>query len=235
MRFGREPAVSRVLRNSVAAHHVDSHLVGAVQQHFNVGSARTMLMQLPPLPEQRAIAHILGTLDDKIELNRRMNETLEAMARALFKSWFVDFDPVRAKAQGRDPGPPPALAALFPDSFEDSELGEIPKGWEVRSLDAIANFLNGLALQNYPPDDDDWLPVIKIATACGTLRWRGSMYCLIPGPYIVEDGDVVFSWSGSLEIEIWCGARRLESTPLQGHVGRIPQMVLPPLDPSAFV
>ena len=84
---------------------------------------------LPPLAEQRAIAHILGTLDDKIELNRRMNETLEAMARALFKSWFVDFDPVRAKAEGRDPGLPKPLADLFPDSFEDSELGEIPRGW----------------------------------------------------------------------------------------------------------
>ena len=74
-----------------------------------------------PATEQRAIAHILGTLDDKIELNRRMNETLEAMARALFKSWFVDFDPVRAKAEGRDPGLPKSLADLFPDSFEDSE------------------------------------------------------------------------------------------------------------------
>ena len=74
--------------------------------------------------EQRAIAHILGTLDDKIELNRRMNETLEAMARAIFKSWFVDFDPVRAKAEGRDPGLPKHIADLFPDRFEDSELGE---------------------------------------------------------------------------------------------------------------
>jgi type I restriction enzyme S subunit len=76
----------------------------------------------------------LNALDDKIELNRRMNETLEAMARALFKSWFVDFDPVRAKAEGRDPGLPKPLADLFPDSFEDSELGEIPKGWEVGKL-----------------------------------------------------------------------------------------------------
>ena len=86
---------------------------------------------VPPLAEQRAIAHILGTLDDKIELNRRMNETLEAMARALFKSWFVDFDPVRAKAEGRDPGLPQPIADLFPDRFEDSELGEIPAGWKV--------------------------------------------------------------------------------------------------------
>lgn len=127
--------------NSVAAHHVDSHLVGAVQQHFNVGSARKLLMHVPSVTEQRAIAHILGTLDDKIELNRRMNETLEAMARALFKSWFVDFDPVRAKAEGRDPGLPKAIADLFPDSFEDSELGEIPKGWVVGTLSDVAEHL----------------------------------------------------------------------------------------------
>jgi type I restriction enzyme S subunit len=89
---------------------------------------------LPPKDEQRAISHILGTLDDKIELNRRMNETLEAMARALFKSWFVDFDPVRAKAEGRDPGLPKPLADLFPAHLVDSELGEIPAGWKVAKL-----------------------------------------------------------------------------------------------------
>ena len=89
---------------------------------------------LPPLSEQRAIAHILGTLDDKIELNRRMNETLEEMARALFKSWFVDFGPVRAKMERRDTGLPPDVAALFPDRLVESELGEIPEGWEVVPL-----------------------------------------------------------------------------------------------------
>ena len=87
--------------------------------------------------EQRAIAHILGTLDDKIDLNRRMNETLEAMARALFKSWFIDFDPVRAKMAGRDPRLPQYLADLFPDRLVDSELGPIPEGWEVVPLPEI--------------------------------------------------------------------------------------------------
>lgn len=96
---------------------------------------------MPPLPEQRAIAHILGTLDDKIELNRRMSETLEAMARALFKSWFVDFDPVRAKAEGRDPGLPQPLADLFPARLVDSELGEIPEGWEVATLGDVVQQL----------------------------------------------------------------------------------------------
>jgi type I restriction enzyme S subunit len=84
--------------------------------------------------ERKAIAHILGTLDDKIELNRKTNETLEAMAKALFKSWFVDFDPVRAKAEGRSTGLPAEISDLFPDSFEDSELGEIPSGWRCSPL-----------------------------------------------------------------------------------------------------
>ncbi|MFN9569851.1 MAG: restriction endonuclease subunit S [Cyanobacteriota bacterium] len=84
--------------------------------------------------EREAIVHILGTLDDKIELNRKTNETLEAMAKALFKSWFVDFDPVRAKEEGRPTGLPADINDLFPDSFEDSELGEIPSGWNVAEL-----------------------------------------------------------------------------------------------------
>ena len=95
-------------------------------------------VSVPPLPEQRAIAHILGTLDDKIELNRRLNETLEAMARALFKSWFVDFDPVRAKMEGRDTGLPEDIAGLFPDRLVNSEMGEIPEGWEVATLGDMA-------------------------------------------------------------------------------------------------
>jgi len=98
----------------------------------------------PSLEEQRTIAHILGTLDDKIELNRRMNETLEGIARALFKSWFIDFDPVRAKAEGRQPfGMDAETAALFPDQFEDSELGEIPKGWKIGAIQDYYDILGG--------------------------------------------------------------------------------------------
>ena len=115
------------------------HALDTIRRHVAVaGITGTDLAQLavemPPLAEQRAIARILGTLDDKIELNRRMNATLEAMARALFKSWFVDFDPVRAKMEGRDTGLPPDVAALFPDRLVESELGEIPEGWEVVPL-----------------------------------------------------------------------------------------------------
>lgn len=96
-----------------------------------------------PLKEQKAIAHVLGTMDDKIELNQQMNETLESIAQAIFKSWFVDFDPVRAKAEGRDTGLPKEIAALFPDSFEDSVLGEIPKGWEVKTIGEVVRAVGG--------------------------------------------------------------------------------------------
>jgi type I restriction enzyme S subunit len=116
---------------------------GSAQPILNKSAFGRLDILLPPRDEQLAIAHILGTLDDKIELNRRMNETLEAMAQALFKSWFVDFDPVRAKAEGRDTGLPAHTADLFPDSFEDSELGEMPAGWEAKVLDELLDLALG--------------------------------------------------------------------------------------------
>jgi type I restriction enzyme S subunit len=112
--------------------------------HTNLGFLRNTPLWLPLLSEQRAIAHILGTLDDKIELNRRMNETLESMARAIFKSWFVDFDPVRAKADGRQPaGMDAENAALFPDAFQDSMLGKVPRGWRVSAIGDAVRVVGG--------------------------------------------------------------------------------------------
>jgi type I restriction enzyme S subunit len=111
--------------------------------HTNLGFLRATPVPLPPLSEQRAVAYILGQLDDKIELNQQMNETLEAMARALFKSWFVDFDPVRANAEGSDTRLPQRIADLFPQSFEDSELGEIPKGWRIKPIGDLAYVTGG--------------------------------------------------------------------------------------------
>ena len=133
---------------------------------------RTLAISLPPLSEQRAIAHILGTLDDKIELNRRMNETLEEIARALFKSWFVDFDPVRAKAALRTPpadgsqwtversrayleGMDNSVANLFPDRLVDSELGEVPEGWDIKALGEIVDVVNGRSYRSADLRDSD--------------------------------------------------------------------------------
>jgi type I restriction enzyme S subunit len=200
--------VRLALRAPGVRHIIDSRLNTTVQATLNLGDVAQLPIVLPPPREREAIAHILGTLDDKIELNHRMNETLEAMARALFESWFVDFDPVRAKAEGRDTGLPPHIADLFPDSFEDSELGEIPEGWEVRSLDEIAGFLNGLALQKYPPRDSSWLPVIKIAQLrAGNTRGADRASAELDPVYVVEDGDILFSWSGSLECVLWAGGK----------------------------
>ncbi len=132
-----------VFRSSEQQDYVRRNVIQTGVPHINLGILRNTPVPLPPLQDQRAIAHILGTLDDKIELNRRTNETLERIARALFKSWFVDFDPVSVKAEGRDPGLPKRFADLFPDSFEESELGEIPAGWAVGPILAQAELLSG--------------------------------------------------------------------------------------------
>jgi type I restriction enzyme S subunit len=120
------------------------HASGSTFQELSGTALAQIGIRVPPLPEQRAIAHILGTLDDKIELNRRMSETLEQMARALFKAWFIDFEPVRAKMEGRwqrgqsHPGLPAHLYDLFPDRLVDSEQGEIPEGWRVGTLGELS-------------------------------------------------------------------------------------------------
>ena len=171
---------------------------------LNRNEAHAELIYVPPLTEQRSISRLLGALDDKIELNRRMSETLEEMARALFKSWFVDFEPVHAKSERRPTGLPNDLDTLFPDSFELSELGDIPTGWQVRSLSSIASFVNGLALQRYPPLNEAWLPVIKIPEMRRGYTERPAKASADIDPrFVVEDGDVIFSWSGSLEVVLW--------------------------------
>jgi type I restriction enzyme S subunit len=121
-------------RSSIFRAAVNSMSTMSTRASLNNEMLERLTITFPEYAEQEAIAHVLSALDDKIELNRKMNETLEAMARDLFKSWFVNFDPVRAKAEGRDPGLPSHIAALFPDSFVDSVVGEIPAGWKSGSL-----------------------------------------------------------------------------------------------------
>ena len=146
---GNHRADTQFLKYALSQMDISGYLTGSTMPKLTQGNLNRIPLLFPPLPEQRAIAHILGTLDDKIELNRRMNETLEEMARALFKSWFVDFDPVRAKIEGRWrpgeslPGLPADYYDLFPDRLVDSELGEIPEGWEVGVLDDVVELLSG--------------------------------------------------------------------------------------------
>ncbi len=160
---------------------------------------RTVEVYLPPLPEQRAIAYILDTLDDKIELNRRMNETLEEMARALFKYWFVDFGPVRAKMEGRWrrgeslPGLPAEMYDLFPDRLVESELGEVPEGWEVKTLVECFNLTMGQS----PPgstynEDGEGLPFFQGRTDFGFRYPENRKFCTAP-TRIAEPGDTLVS------------------------------------------
>jgi len=182
-------------------------------------------LRLPPPSVQQRIADVLGKLDDKNELNRRMNRTLEKMAAAIFKSWFIDFDPTRAKVEGRDPNLPAEIADLFPDIFEDSELGPIPKGWDVKPLDEIADYLNGLACQKHPAvKGQKSLPVIKIRELRQGITGNTDRASIdVPPKYIVEDGDILFSWSGSLLVTIWCGGRGV----LNQHVFKVTSTSFP--------
>ena len=153
---------------------------------------------IPPLPTQRAIAHILGTLDDKIELNRRMNEMLEEMVRALFKSWFVDFDPVRAKMEGRWrrgeslPGLPAEHYDLFPDRLVDSELGEIPEGWEVAMVGEIANHRRSVASPQEIDADTPYIALEHMPKRCIALSEWSTAAGLASNKFRFEQGDILF-------------------------------------------
>ncbi|HET6378630.1 MAG TPA: restriction endonuclease subunit S [Methylocella sp.] len=160
--------------------------------HVTKRDLETIVVAVPDSAEQRAIAHILGTLDDKIELNRRMNETLEAMARTLFKSWFVDFDPVRAKSQGRDPGLPKPLADLFPGRLVGSELGEIPEGWGVATLGDVAENPRR-AVQPYEIEPDvPYIALEHMPKRCIALSDWGIADGLESNKFEFETSEVLF-------------------------------------------
>lgn len=168
--------------------------------HHHIGGAQPLMTQdiigrieviVPKEKEdQRRIASILSSLDRKIELNNKINADLEEMAQAIFKNWFVDFEPFK---DGK---------------FVDSELGKIPEGWKVGRLTEIASYMNGLAMQKFPPENnEDSLPVLKIKELgqgfCGTDSDRCS--CNIKDECKIHNGDVIFSWSGTLLVDVWCG------------------------------
>lgn len=167
-----------------------------------------LLIPVPPLKIQEKIAEVLGLFDEKIAMNIAQSKTLEDIAQTIFRSWFIDFDPVKAKIAGQKPkGIDDVTAELFPGSMEESELGLIPKGWTVRSLDEISEYLNGIAMQKFPViDEKDQLPVIKIAQLrAGNTQGADMASGLLDPKFIINDGDILFSWSGTLEIEIWTG------------------------------
>lgn len=172
------------LKSNAGQHALASVMIGSAQKALTIDALRKLSVALPEYREQKAIARILGTLDDKIKLNRRMNATLEAMARALFQSWFVDFDPVRAKLDGRPPaGLDDTTAALFPAHFQDSPLGPIPQGWEVGSILQQANLLGGgtpkTSIDAYWDGDIKWASA-KDVSQCGDAFLIGTERTITP-------------------------------------------------------
>lgn len=163
---------------------------GSAQPQITIESLTKYSFRIPSLDDQHRITSILSSLDRKIELNNKINADLEEMAQAIFKNWFVDFEPFK---DGK---------------FVDSELGMIPEGWKVGRLTEIASYMNGLAMQKFPPENtEDSLPVLKIKELgqgfCGTDSDRCS--CNIKDECKIHNGDVIFSWSGTLLVDVWCG------------------------------
>lgn len=189
------------------------HAVGATMPNLNTAILSAVPVTLPPLYAQQDIAAVLGALDERITLLRETNATLEAIAQALFKSWFVDFDPVRAKMAGRAPeGMDEATAALFPDALEVTELGLVPKGWRQRPVYETADFINGAAYKAFNPNGERrGLPIIKIAELkAGVTSQTAYSYVEMPPKYLIETADILFSWSGnpdtSIDTFVWAHA-----------------------------
>ena len=173
--------------------YIRENLNTTVQPTLNVKSLVEMPVPLYSTNYMSKATRLLADLDNKIEVNRRINDNLGQQAQALFKSWFIDFDP-------------------FKDGeFEETELGFIPKDWKVVSLSAIADYINGLAMQKYRPmDGESGLPVLKIKELGQGRTDNSSELCspsLIGSKYIIDDGDIIFSWSGTLMVKIWCGGK----------------------------
>ena len=227
---GNRHSDTRFLSYMIESCDVSGYLTGSTIPKLTQGNLDKIEFLIPPLEEQKAIAHILGTLDDKIELNRRMNETLEAMARALFKDWFVDFGPVRAKAEGREAYLPEEIWGLFPDSFEDSELGEIPRGWKLGTISELVDIdpPRKLAKESIAPYLEMKGVTISGHTVTGVYRRKftsGTKFqlgdtllaritpCLENGKTalvdFLEDGEI--GW-GSTEFIVMCGKKHLHNS-----------------------
>ncbi|MBW9088157.1 restriction endonuclease subunit S [Rhizobium wenxiniae] len=208
------------LAHPAAKAWVVQHAVGATMPNLNTTILGLLPFVLPPMPEQISIARILGSLDDKIELNRRMNETLEAMAQAVFRDCFVDFGPTRRKLEGatdpltimgglvQDAERAQALADLFPAALGDDGL---PEGWESKPLLDQANWVNGAAYKNmHFSDGPDALPVVKIAELKNGVTSSTKRTATALGErYRISDGELLFSWSGnpdtSIDAFVWIG------------------------------
>ena len=182
-----------LLQSSEVQQELRARATGTTVLGIKQSELRRVALCFPPLGEQRAIAQVLGALDDKIELNRRMNETLEEMARALFQSWFVDFDPVRAKMEGRQPyGMDAATASLFPDCFEESDLGPIPRGWQAGVLGDVAESPRRTIKPEAIPADTPYFGLEHMPRGSIALTDWGKAEKVTSGKFQFEEGEILF-------------------------------------------
>ena len=182
---GNHRAHTRFLCYVLSQTEISGYLTGSTMPKLTQGNLNRLPVIAPPLAEQKAIAAVLGALDDKIELNRRMNATLEAMARALFQSWFVDFDPVRAKLDSRQPvGRDAATAALFPASFDHQPEGAVPKDWERRRWGDIATLEYGKSIRDYRESSGKY----RVFGTNGPIGYHDEALCDGPGIVIGRKG-----------------------------------------------
>ena len=211
---GNELADTRFLACLLSIMHLGNLSAQSAQPGISVQTLSKQIVRLPSVSYQKKVSKIIKSLDDKIEVNKRINDNfvnaiievmliwllislrndnLEQQAQSLFKSWFIDFDPFKG------------------GEFEETELGFIPKDWEVVSLSAIADYINGLAMQKYrPTDGESGIPVLKIKELGHGRTDDSSELCspsLIGSKYIIDDGDIIFSWSGTLMVKVWCGGK----------------------------
>lgn len=190
-----------LFKSEIIQEQIEAFKSGSAQPQLPIRDIKHFEIPLPPFDVQKKIAKVLGDLDDKIELNRRMNETLEEMAMAVYRHYFVNFGlPPGAKEE--------ATECPFGKLIEHPEMGMIPEGWGVEALDKVADFLNGLAMQKFPPIGNEFLPVIKIREMRQGITDSSDKASInIDSKYIVNSGDVLFSWSGSLDVILWFGKK----------------------------
>jgi type I restriction enzyme S subunit len=191
---------------------------------LNRDQAHAILVKVPSLKEQKKIASILRVIDIRIKLLQQTNTTLESIAQALFKSWFIDFDPVHAKAEGREPeGMDAETTSLFPDGFEVSELSVVPKGWETKAVYDIGTYINGSSFRSFEPNEERrGLPIIKIAELKSgvTAQTRYSSVNM-PDKYKINYRDILFSWSGNPDTSIDTFVWTQGSAWLNQHIFRV--------------
>lgn len=220
-----DPAwIALCLRSPLSQHLLGSRANTTVQTTINLKDLRALPVPMPPRSERHAITEFVGILDERIALLRETNATLEAIAQALFKSWFVDFGPVHAKQAGRVPdGMDEATAALFPDSFEEAGPGGRPKGWGSCAVYDMATYINGAAYKAFEPNSEGrGLPIIKIAELkVGVTGQTAFSDVVMPEKYRILTGDILFSWSGNPDTSIDTFVWPHEPAWLNQHIFRV--------------